>query len=131
MCLSKKCLRIVKELWKRRQFTGDKSISERIKEYQIISKTSLERFIDEHCDITDSEAYMPFDDFYVDYIIYLKKNNKESPSKISISKELRRLGYEIKMKGYKNSQTILSDDVGNWVTKMSIIGIKLKKEKNE
>ena len=45
-----------------------------MKNYQEVSKTMLERFIDEKCDITDSESFTPFDDFYVNDFTFWQNN---------------------------------------------------------
>jgi len=119
--LAKKSVRIAGELWRKRQFTGDVSISERIKEHQERSKSPVERFVDRYCDTTDFEAYIPFAEFYA-------KLNKEEPnagSKIEVSKELTKLQWEIKGKGYKTDQSEIDGNV-KWETKKSILGLKWK-----
>ena len=129
--LARKSLRIAKELWKNRQFTGDVNISERMRLYQEASKTELEKFIDQNCDITDSYAYTSFDDFYAKFVKKFKGDGKTIPSKIKISKELRDLGWEVKVKGYPNEQkNLTNNEEKGWTTKQSVIGIKLKKEEN-
>ena len=124
--LAKKCLRIAKQLWKKRQFTGDVIISKRIKDYQEASKTNVERFIDNFCDITDSETYIPFDNFFSKFSTQLRKDNKEIPTKNKIGKKLRDMGWEVRVKNYKDTQTNLSTESYVWNQKLSILGIKFK-----
>lgn len=112
--LAKKSLRIAHELWISRKFTGDTSISERMKNYQEISKTKLEQFINKECDLSNFEAKISFSEFYSKYI----KGLTDIPSKIDVSKELRKkLGYDIKKENY-------TDDNGNWKMDSKISGIK-------
>mgnify|MGYP001593743491 CR=1 FL=1 len=130
--LAKKCLRIAKELWKKRSFTGDVSISERMKKYQEISKTPLELFINQYCDITDFNAKILFDEFYSTYVQKMERND----SKIKISKDLKILGFEIKLENWKEQiiQQILKtqnyhgqDELTTiWTSGRRISGIALK-----
>jgi len=92
--LAKKCLRIAKELYKKRRFTGDVNISERMNNYQEESKTSLERFIDNHCDIEDFEEKVTLDEFFSNYSKFLKREEKGIINKSELAKSLKRLGWE-------------------------------------
>ena len=93
--LAKKCLRIAKELYKERRFTGDVDISERMSNYQEESKTPLERFIDTYCDTEDFEGKVLLDEFFSKYSNYLKKQGKKI-NKSLLGKELKKLGWETK-----------------------------------
>ncbi len=119
--LSKKCLRIAKELWERRQFTGDVSISERMKSYQDISKTPLETFIDNYCDLTDSEAKLRFDEFYSMFI----KTTNSKDSKILVSKNIRKIGFDIKNENWQEN-TPNNLNLSVWKSGFRISGIKFK-----
>jgi len=94
--LSKKCLRIVKELYKKRRFTGDVSISERMNNYQEESKTILERFIDTFCDTTNFEGKILLDEFFSKYNSHLQINKETRVNKSVLAKELNKLGWETK-----------------------------------
>ena len=121
--LAKKSLRIAKELWKNRQFTGDVSISERMQNYQEVSKTKLELFIDKKCDLTDSDSKILFDEFYAKYI----SDYGTSKSKIIISKELRKLGFIIKLENWQEEKLCLDGQkMTIWTSGTRINGIKWK-----
>ncbi len=95
--LAKKCLRIAGELYEKRRFVGDMSISKRMENYQNISKTKVEEFVDTYCSNQNFENKMLFDEFFAKYT----KNTKNSESKISVSKQLRKLGYVLKRENWK------------------------------
>ena len=122
--LAKKCLRIASDLWGRRQFTGDVCISDRMKAYQDVSKTPLERFIDNKCDITDSDSKIKFDDFYAAYAGFLKTLSKENPTKIRLSKDLKKLGFEVKNTNWHSSQVGLNNQ-NSWESKSTIFGLDI------
>jgi phage/plasmid-associated DNA primase len=117
--LAKKCLRIAGELWINRKFTGDTSISDRMKHYQEISKTKLEHFLNKECDFSDFEAKMLFDEFYSKYI----KTLENVESKINVSKQLKKLGYSIKIDNYQKD--------GNWTSGSNVFGIKWKEYQSD
>lgn len=123
--LAKKCLRIAGELWKKRQFTGDVSISQRMQNYQELSKTILEKFIDKYCDLTDFNTSISFDEFYSNFI----RIQQVQESKVSISRQLKKLGYEPKHMNWQEEQY---DSIGHvvtkWISGTKISGIKLKQE---
>jgi phage/plasmid-associated DNA primase len=116
--LCKKLLRIAKELWISRRFTGDVDIQERMEAYQEVSKTSLEKFIGLCCDTTDFNTQIGFDELYVHYSRWLLKNNHTTQSKISFSRELRKIGYE-------NKKVNVRDENNNYTTMNIITGIKM------
>ena len=122
--LAKKSLRIAKELWVKRQFTGDVSISERMKDYQEISKTDIEVFIDKFCNYEDVDNKISFNEFYLKY----SKYNKDCESKNMIGRQLRKLGYIVKIENWK-----VWNDSGTefqWESGMKISGISWKEKQN-
>ncbi len=102
--LAKKCLRIAKELYERRRFTGDVDISQRMSNYQEESKTILERFIDTECDISNFEEKVQIDEFFSVYSNYLKINGGKPKNKSELSKELKKLGWETKREWVPSTQ---------------------------
>ena len=124
--LAKKYLRIAKELWLRRRFTGDVNISERMQKYQKESKTKLERFIDENYEIASDNEKIVFDNFYVKLSQYYSQINISLPSKILISKSLKKLGYEIRNYSWKNEQSNLDSSQTIFVSKSTIFGLRVK-----
>lgn len=125
--LAKKCLRVAKELWKKRNFTGDVSISERIKGYQEISKTELEWFIENECDITAPEGKIPFGEFHSKFMIYLQQLKKGTWSLIKVSKELKKLGFETRNHSWKVEGCNFRGE-SNFELKNTIFGIKIKEK---
>lgn len=123
--LAKKCLRIARELWQRRRFTGDVDISKRIENYQQDSKTPLERFIDKYCDLTDDTAKILFGEFYSKFIRVTGQN----VSKKEISWQIKNLGFENKEENYQeNVQDIGGTTLGDWKRGNRIHGIKWKEK---
>lgn len=120
--LARKCLRIGKDLWTNRQFTGDVNISERMKRYQEISKTPLEKFIETKCDLTDFNAKMLFDEFYAKYVHYLGCND----SKIKVSKSLRKMGFVVRLENWQKptKTNLYGESVIEWESGSRIAGIK-------
>ena len=93
--LARKCMRIAKELYIRRSFTGDVDISKRMEQYQEESKTDLEKFVDK-CDTSNFEDKVLLDKFFSTYNDNLKVQGLIQTSKAVMSKELRKLGWEVK-----------------------------------
>ncbi len=126
--LAAKSIRIAKELYEKRKFDEDISISERMQKYQDISKTDVEIFLEKECSLDDFENKMLFDEFYAKFL----KFSKTKESKIKVSKQLRKLGYIVKLenwKAYKNSNSISPEF--EWKSGMRISGISWKiKQKN-
>jgi len=122
--LAKKSLRIAKELWTKRNFSGDLSISERMKHYQNISKTPLEQFLDDYCDLTDPSAMIKFSDFYCEFAKFLKSTGKDIATKIITSKNLKKVGFELKNHNWRipNSEDINRTE---YVSHSTVFGIKL------
>jgi len=87
--LAKKSLRIAAELWKKRQFTGDKKISERMNDYHEMSKTTLEQFVNQFYILEDTDTKCSFAEFFIDYNDFLKKQKLLPVSKPALSKELQ------------------------------------------
>lgn len=124
--LAKKSLRIAKELWDKRQFTGDVTISERMQNYQEQSKTPLEIFINKYCDLTDSNARIHFDEFYAKFVRIFGQGE----SRIAISKQLRiNLGFEVKLQNYQEDKIdIYGNPIKEWTSGTNILGIKWKED---
>lgn len=87
--LAKKCLRIAGELWKTRRFAGDLNISERMEEYQKLSRSILETFVAEFYEEADINDKVSFKEFEIDYHEYLKRKKHVIPYTNALSKEIR------------------------------------------
>jgi len=124
--LAKKCLRIGKELYERRRFTGDVDISERMSNYQEESKTPLERFINNYCDTSDFEEKVTLDEFFSKYNPFLKERGELSVNKSILAKELRKLGWETRRESMLSTQVNL-DGSKKYDKKAFIYGFKMKK----
>jgi len=125
--LAKKCLRLAKELYERRRFTGDVNISQRMNDYQEESKTILERFIDTNCDTTNFEEKILLDEFFSKYSTYLKTNGGIQKNKSDLAKELKHLGWETKRISVLTAQHNLDGSVKrellNYVLGMKLSGL--------
>jgi len=122
--LAKKCLRIAKELYIKRRFTGDVNISERMNIYQEESKTPLEKFIDTFCNTEDFESKILLDEFFSVYSNYLKKSGGQSITKPNLGKELKKLGWETKRELVTSTQ-IKIDGIPKKDLKTFVMGIKI------
>jgi len=123
--LAKKCIRIAGELWETRRFTGDLSISERMNHYQEVSKTPLEKFIQEHCDETDASSRIPLAELFVQFNKYQKEKKAGIISRVKLGKELRKLGYNMKNDNWESGQFSF-DNSKRWESKMTVFGLKKK-----
>ena len=128
--LAKKCIRIAGELWKKRQFIGDTTITERIESYHEESKHPIEKFIENNCEFGEVDDGIPFDEFYSK----LRKENITTDSKILVSKLLtKKLGYTtgninhpVDKIGVAGKKSTL------WLSKNHIMGIqwRIKEDKS-
>jgi len=123
--LAKKCLRIGKELYEKRRFTGDVDISERMSKYQEESKTPLERFIDSYCDTSDFESKVLLDEFFSKYTPFLKEKGELSVNKSILAKELRKLGWETRRESILSIQVNL-DGSKKYDKKAYVVGFRMK-----
>lgn len=117
--LAKKCLRIAGELIKNGKFTGDLTIKERMLNYQNVSKSFLEKFIEEKCDSAGVSSKVIAIEFNLEYNKFLKEHNRPELTPNAINKEMKKMGYE------KSIKSIPSDD-GKYKSYQIFTGIKLK-----
>ena len=122
--LAKKCLRIAKELYKKRRFTGDVNISERMNNYQEESKTNLEKFIDNSCDTENFEDKVLLDEFFAKYLNNLKETGGRPITKPNLAKELKQLGWETHRELTSSLQTNFDGSVKKDL-KSFILGLKI------
>ena len=128
--LAKKCTRIAKELYITRKFNGDVDISKRMQNYQEESKTTLEKFIDNYCDISNFEDKLLLDEFIAKFNIYLKEKGERTTTKPVLSKDLRKLGWEMKRETVKSSQKTF-DSYPKYDKKTYILGLTLDRQDRE
>ena len=118
--LAKKSLRIAQELYESCEFIKGETISQRTEEYQEISKSIVEKFIEQKCDVDDVSNSVGFDTFFAEFSKFCNFSGERPLSKIELSRELKRLQWDKKI--------LSSKDVnGNWTTKTCILGLNLKK----
>lgn len=120
--LSRKCLRILKKLWKTRTFTNEGTFEERKRNYEEKSNP-LTSYVEENYE-EDINSNVSFPEFSKGYRKYLSKKGHRDKSAILISKELRSEGYEIKTMTYKKNSRQNS-------SYKAILGLKLIEEKDK
>lgn len=117
--LSKKSIRILKQILKKREFTNEGSVEDRKKRYEENSNP-LKKFINEIC-IINVNKEIPFFKFYDSFLIFLKQRNMRELSKIEVSKLLNQEGYEIK------TRSVLVDSENHRYSSWKfILGLNLK-----
>jgi hypothetical protein len=89
-----------------------------------ISKTPLETFIDKHCDLTGEDVKLKFNNFYAKFV----KINGQEESRVSISKQLKKLGFEVKLINWQEKNKLTQEN--EWVSGTCILGMDWRKEGN-
>ncbi len=113
--LAKKCLRISKELIKRKTFTNEGDLDLRIKRYEDRSNP-LMRFVEDSCD-DEIERETPLQDFYKSINKYLETNRLRKMTVKRIAKSLKEEGFEISRLSRKINEKMVKTNI--------IIGIGL------
>ena len=117
--LSRRCIIILKDLWKKREFANEGDIENRRKRYEEKSNP-LGMFIKENCEIGVNEE-MPFFIFYEDYITWLDERGYRKISKKELSNQLDNEGYETENRNQRTQN--------GYTTWKFINGLKLKSYK--
>lgn len=120
--LCRKSIRILKELITKGEFNNEGDFKFKEDMYEELSNP-LKKFIKEFC-YEDVNVEVPFYEFYGDHIKFLSERKYRIQSKIEVSKQLKDDGYEIKTKS-------ISKDNGDYTTWRFILGLNLKKNKEE
>ena len=115
--LAKKSIRILKELYEKREFTNEGDIEQRKQRYEEKSNP-LGMFIKGECE-TDPNYEMPFFMFYERYIEYLKQRGYRIQSKNEVGRLLKEEGFERENKNIKKQD-------GNFAQWKFIFGLKTK-----
>ncbi len=115
--LAKKCIRICKELYEKKEFTNEGNIEERMQRYEARSNPLL-RFIETEV-IEDPEEHTIFKEFCKRFNDYLKNNRLRLMTKITISRALKREGFQVKGKKTTTSN-------GEEVQTTCVFGVKLE-----
>lgn len=115
--LGLKCLNILKRLWKDREFSRDVDFEERRKQYEE-KANPLMKFLEENYE-QDINQEVFFSNFFRKLKEYFKEKGMRDISAISVSKQLKNEGFEIK--------TLQRKELNG----RFILGIKEKNEPNE
>ena len=92
--LTKKSIKILKDLLKNRKFTNEGNIEQRKEKYEELSNP-VNKFIDEEC-IKGFDTEIPFFRFYEELLKFIDNSGYRKLSKPEVSRILRREGFEIK-----------------------------------
>jgi len=123
--LAKKSIRVVKTLWKDREFTNEGNVEERRRRYEEKSNP-LGIFIKEEC-VKGVNEDMPLFVFYDGFLIWLQKRGYRKISK-------RELGNQLDEEGYEREKRNVSIPDGKSTKSTSwryILGLRLKSYKEE
>lgn len=92
--LGLKCINILRKLLTNGRFNNEGSIADREKKYTMASNP-LPIFIKTRCKV-ESNLYHRYNELFLEYIQWLKKNKKRQISKKEFSKHLSEEGYEVR-----------------------------------
>ena len=101
--LAKKVTLILPKLLERGKFTNQGSIEERKAKY-IMSSNPLPYFLKKYC-IPDNEGFIPYNEFYQEYINYLRINKKRKVSRKEFKAALEDEGYYLERVDKKFGET--------------------------
>lgn len=100
--LARKSIRILKELWIKREFSNEGTIEEREKKYEEKSNP-LNLFIKERC-VKDVNEDIPFFEFYEDYNAFLCERKYRIQTSNEVGRLLSKEGYDRKNKNIVNNK---------------------------
>lgn len=120
--LARKCLRHLKLILERGEFTGDGEIEERMKRYEDRA-SPIREFLKNNC--TEEERYqVPFYKLYDEYLSYLDRRGFRKASK-------RELSNLIKARGFDSKRVHFTKSDGTDGTMHVVIGLGLQNELEE
>ena len=119
MNLSKKCVRICKELYEKPKITNEGSVDARMKRYEERSNP-LVKFIEEWCE-EKPEAHTIFNQFFIKFNEFLKENRLRLMTKITVSRGLKSEGFQV-----KGRRTMAED--GSDIQTTCVFGVELGKD---
>ena len=90
--LATNCVIILNDLIKKREFTNEGSIEERMERYEAKSNF-LDKFLDLFVDTEYSDQYITKADFYKKFNSWCKENRHREVSEIALSKNLAKKGF--------------------------------------
>lgn len=127
--LSRKCIRILKDLLKSGSFTAEGTIEERTAMYEKKSNP-VNAFLEDHC-IFGEDLFMPTWKLYEMYDDFREKGGYRKLSPKEFGGILSALGYTLKQKGYSPEMQIpygkIATERKNWKT---VIGFDLKRDED-
>lgn len=115
--LGNKLIKIASNLLIQRKFTYEKSLNEKIADYNDRSNPLI-KYIDKYY-TKDNREEILFNTFYNDFVEYLQEENKRILSSNLVGNLLKQLGYE------KIKLSIKKED-GTHTTQLGIVGLKKK-----
>ncbi len=118
--LSKKVIRICKELYEKKSFTNEGDLDTRIKRYEDRSNP-LMRFVEDECE-EDPEKYESLKDFSKTLNGFLKLNRLRQMTTIKISRALKEEGFSVSARKIEVA--------GETINTTCVFGLKINKEQN-
>ena len=112
--LAKKCIKIIRNVLDKGEFTNDGSIEKREQRYEERSNP-IDKFIEEYCE-KEVNSQITFEDFFNRFIDYLKTQNYRLQSKTEVGKSLSIKKYDKKLMAININ--------GYDTTKLYILGLK-------
>jgi putative DNA primase/helicase len=120
--LAAKCCSILKDLLKKREFTNEGSIDDRMQRYEDRSNP-IQKFISEFCDSDDADHFTTKSMFETKLNLYLKDNKLRSMTDVAISRYMKKHSYNdgrARIKWFEDDGKITHRQARVWY------GIKLK-----
>ena len=99
--LARKCLRILRNLLEKAEFTGEGSIEERMERYEERA-SPFKEFLHNCCEL-DEYNETPFWELYEEYEAYIEERGFRKPSKRELSHLVKNHGLETKRVNYEKS----------------------------
>lgn len=122
--LTRKCLRILKELLEKREFTNEGSIDDRQRKYEEVSNI-LGKFILERC-YKNVDGEITFTDFYSKFCEYCRQHKHRVMSGQMVGKLLGKEGFERVRKSISKLDDISQERITTTI--YVILGLKFKEE---
>ena len=114
--LANKCIRILAELLKAGEFSGEGGIKEKMERYEERA-SPFKEFVEKACEV-ETNAETPFWELYDEYVAFLEERGFRKASK-------RELSHLVKSKGMTTKRVNYTKDSGEASTMIVVVGVSL------
>ena len=81
----------------RKEFSGNKTIADKQREY-VYASNPIARFVDNECNIDDVDDFVQKDDLYNQYVLWSRDHGLQTQSKGELTQYLERIGISVKQR---------------------------------